>query len=131
MTLRERLRQLAEALPRGGAVTFSRDDLLAMLEEDGAENSPAERSTAVLDDLTVEDIMQATNRARSTVCGWMPELKRLGAYKLGREWRVPRATWEAFLAKRRDRQQGAAAPSSARRSSKVDTGSWRRLRKAG
>lgn len=88
MTLKERLRQLAEALPSPTAtVNLSRADLETLLG-DAAEPEP-------LSDLTVEDVAEEVGRARSTVRGWCHD-RKLRAYRLnGREWRITRAAlWQ-------------------------------------
>ena len=65
MTLHERLRQLALALPSDDAsVTITRAALLALVEEDGAPEAPVR-------DLTVEEVAEETGRAASTVRGWL------------------------------------------------------------
>lgn len=118
-----RLRQLAEALPEGAAVTLTREQLLALLEE--TRNAPESGAGEVFGDLTVVDIMAATNRARSTVCAWIAS-GELRAYRFGREWRVTRAAWQDFLDSRRD---GKAAPGPAiDHTQSVDTTSWRKYR---
>ena len=110
MTLEERLRQLASALPCDhSAVTMTRADLMALLERDGRDAEVW--STR---DLTVERVADETNRAPSTVRGWLiwgrsgakssttvtgacPALLSENTSKLGRSRLVPRretlATW--------------------------------------
>ncbi len=119
MTLRERLRQLASALPSDDcAVTITRADLVALLEEDSGD--PMVGSTR---DLTVEEVADQTSRAPSTVRGWLIS-GPLRGYKLnGRDWRVPRAALEEYL----DTQtkQTSATP---RDTGDVDIRAWRRIR---
>ena len=87
MTLHDRLRQLASALPSDdSAVTITRADLMALLEEGG---DPATLGS----DLTAQE----TGRARSTVRGWLIA-GMLRGYKLnGRDWRIPRAALRDYL----------------------------------
>ena len=93
MTLKERLRQLASALPSDTcAVTLTRADLVALLEDDSRETEVG--STR---DLTVEDVADETGRAPSTVRGWLIS-NALRGYKLNnRDWRVPRAALGEYL----------------------------------
>ena len=87
MTLHDRLRQLASALPSDdSAVTITRADLVALLERDSRETEVG--STR---DLTVEEVADETSRAPSTVRGWLMS-GALRGYKFNnRDWRVPRA----------------------------------------
>lgn len=91
MTLSERLRALAEALPSdASSVTLTRADLLTLAE--GSGDAPL-----AVRDLTVEEVAQEVQRAASTVRGWLIAGKLRG-YKLnGRDWRVPRAALRAYL----------------------------------
>ena len=67
MTLVERLRQLASALPSDDcAVTITRADLVTLLDDDTCEDEAG--STR---DLTVEAVANETGRAPSTVRGWL------------------------------------------------------------
>lgn len=102
MSLRERIRAMAEALPTESArVELSRADLLTMLEEGGsAERSPKDQEPLM--DLSVAEIMVATGKARSTVIGWINS-GGLDAYHFGREWRITRAAWHAYLQTKRSK----------------------------
>jgi hypothetical protein len=67
VTLRERLRQLASALPSDDcAVTITRADLITLLEDDTGETGVG--STR---DLTVNAVAIETGRAPSTVRDWL------------------------------------------------------------
>lgn len=117
MTIQERLLALAAALPAGGAVTLTRADLVALVE-DGAEVVPGTTS-----DLTVEEVAAELHRAPSTVRGWLiaGELK---GFKLNRKsWRIPRAALRAYL----DAQ--AAPPQPPTDPGKVDVSAWRRVQR--
>lgn len=77
MTLEERLRQLASALPSDdSAVTITRADLVAMLEGDSSEVGIASAQ-----DLTAEEVANETGRASSTVRGWLIS-EALRGYKM-------------------------------------------------
>jgi excisionase family DNA binding protein len=121
MTLAERLRALAHALPsEESSVTFTRSDLLTLAEGSG-QTAPA--STR---DLTVENVAEEVGRAPSTVRGWLIE-GQLQGYKLnGRDWRVTRDGLRAYL----DAQREAADLSSGQEETEdVDISAWRRVRR--
>lgn len=84
--------RLIAALPSDGAtVTLTREDLVLLRSSD-------HREVPVNGDLTVKDVAVAVHRSESTVRGWLVG-KRLTGYKLnGREWRIPRASLDQFLA---------------------------------
>lgn len=117
MTLSDRLRALAEALPsESSSVTLTRADLRTLVE--GSGDAPV-----AVRDLTVQEVAQEMHRAPSTVRGWLiaGDLK---GYKLNRrDWRVPRAALRAYL----DAQ--SHDPNDRVRSSEhVDIAAWRRVR---
>jgi excisionase family DNA binding protein len=116
VTVAERLRQLAQALPSDGAtVTLSRADLLALVE--GAEDP----GTSTGRDLTVEQIASEVGRKPVTIRQWLVA-GSLRGYKLNRrDWRVPRTALREFL----DRQ--AAGPEQAPPERPVDVQAWRKL----
>lgn len=124
MTLAERLRMLASALPSDdSAVTLTRSDLLALV--DGAEHSPSLPTR----DLTVEDVADETGRAASTVRGWLIDGKLRG-YKLNdRDWRIPWAALREYL----DGQGRDGGPEMERLApgEKVDITEWRKVREVG
>ena len=67
MTLAERLRSIASALPSdASAVTFTRADLFAL-----AEKETDEAPTASLRDLSVKGVAEQAGRAPSTERGWL------------------------------------------------------------
>jgi excisionase family DNA binding protein len=58
--------------------------------------------------LKVEDIAKELDVEQETVREWI-RAKKLAAYKIGREYRIERSDYEAFLAKRRtveEKQEG-------------------------
>lgn len=111
MTL-EHLRELAERLPDGAALSLPRDLLLDLL------NGVAVAAEPATDDLTVAQVAERLHRKASTIRGWCQEGRFTGVYKLnGRDWRVPPASVEAFL----NGQRPQPAP--------VDLGAWRRQRR--
>ena len=113
MTLEERLRQLASALPSDdSAVTITRADLVALLEEN---NGNARVSSTR--DLTVAEVANETGRARSTVRAWLIS-KSLRGYKLNnRDWRVPRPALREYLE--------AQATEASETRGEVDITAWR------
>lgn len=116
MTAAARLRAMAEALPSDAAsVTLTRADLLQIVE---GEAAPLHGR-----DLTVHEVAEETQRAASTVRGWLID-GQLEGYKLrGRDWRVTRAALRRFLA--------GETESQADGDDDVDLGAWRKLREAG
>lgn len=100
MTLADRLRSLAEHLPPGGSLTLTRDGLLDLAAADGGH---ADRAAAQVD-FTVADVAAQFLRSPSTVRDWCEHRRFEGAYKLnGRDWRIPQAAVDAFLAQQRGR----------------------------
>lgn len=113
MTLEERLRQLASALPSDTcAVTLTRADLVALLEDDSRETGVG--STR---DLTVEEVAHETRRAASTIRGWLGRGELDGYLLNGRAWRVPRASLREYLESKTTR--------SSETPGEVDITAWR------
>ena len=123
MTL-EQLRDLAERLPPGGALTLPRDVLLELCRPDDAGAG----------DLSVEQLADTLGRRPSTVRGWLEAGLFPGAYhlpasgKLSRTarpkvgaWRVPSSAVAAF---RLDQRAG----NSTRRRVHPKLGDWRSVR---
>ncbi len=110
----EQLRELAERLPEGAALTLPRAVLLealAGITVAGPIDAPAE--------LTVAELAGRFHRSPSTVRGWLEAGRFPGAFKLnGRDWRVPAVAVEAFIAQSRPR----ALPGA-------DLGAWRTRRR--
>lgn len=118
MTLAERLRQLAAALPsEASSVTLTRRDILAMLE--GAADAVPSTTGR---DMTVEEVAEEVQRSPSTIRRWLIA-GELRGYKLqGRDWRVTRPALRDYLA-----AQAASGNEEAPETSEVDIGAWRRL----
>ena len=115
MTLKERLRQLASALPSdASAIVISRADILAMLEED-----PRSHLSTSMRDLTVAEVAHETHRKPSTVRGWLNS-RALRGHKFHDDWRVTRAAL-------RDNLQAQATQSS-ETPGEVDITAWRKGR---
>ncbi len=116
MTLEERLRQLASALPSDdSAITFTRADLVFLREGNSSETGVA--STR---DLTAEEVADETGRAPSTVRGWLIS-KALRGYKLNnRDWRVPRTALREYLE--------VQATEASETQGEADIAAWRRGR---
>ena len=103
MRVIERLRLLVESAPPDATVPVRW--IGELLDQDDASVEPAMRrngSDPIMPDLSVDEIMTATSRERPTVIGWIQGGEFPNAYKLsGREWRIPRADWKAFLDRER------------------------------
>ena len=113
MTIRERLSQLASALPSDASgVLISRGDILAMLAED-----PGSHLTTSMRDLTVEEVAHETRRAASTIRGWLGRGELDGYLLNGRAWRVPRASLREYLE--------AKTTQSSETPGEVDITAWR------
>jgi predicted DNA-binding transcriptional regulator AlpA len=124
MRLIERLRQLVESAPPDATVPVRWIGELLDQDEVTIESIRKNGSDPVMPDLSVDDIMTATSRERSTVIGWIHDGDFPGAYKLnGREWRIPRADWTAFLDRERQGRPAEPAPSGGQA---VDLGRWRK-----
>ena len=119
MTLQERLRQLAAALPSDGSVTFTRTDLVALLEEE-----PGLASAGSTRDLTVVEVGAEVGRAPSTIRGWLID-GELPGYKLsGRDWRITRSALREYL----DGQASEATESLSE--TRPDITAWRTVQRA-
>jgi hypothetical protein len=96
----EQLRELAERLPDGAALTLPKVALLEALAG-GSLHTSAE-SVPPPGDRTVQELVVQFHRKPSTIRGWLEAGRFPGAYKLrDRDWRVPTAALEAFLAQER------------------------------
>ncbi len=115
MTL-EHLLALREAMPPGSSISLSKDALTELLDGLG---SP-EPSGPTPRDLNLKEVADRVGRAESTVKGWCSAGKLSGAYKLnGRDWRVPEAALETYLARMGAGRAGSIRPHS------NDLSSWR------
>jgi hypothetical protein len=122
MTL-DALRELAERLPDGAALTLPKAALLEAL--DHAEKVSGD---AVTVDLGVDQLAELLSRSESTVRGWLEAGRFPGAYRLPGQrragaWRAPLASLEAFRESARLRGRSTAAGATA-------LGVWRRHRPA-
>jgi hypothetical protein len=118
------LRELAEALPVGAAVSVPREWLLELLE--GAAPSPVPTNVQAAD-MTIADLALRFRRHASTIRGWLDKGAFAGAYKLrGREWRIPAESLAAFEeAARREAGIRVAAPKGSRHST-PNLADWRK-----
>lgn len=125
MRVIERLRLLVESAPSDATVPVRW--IGELLAQDDASIEPALRSNGsdpVMPDLSVDEIMTATSRERPTVIGWIHGGEFPGAYELdGREWRIPRADWQAFLDRERQGRPPEPVPNGGEG---VDLGRWRK-----
>ena len=115
MSVADRLRELAERLPPGGSLTLTRAGLLELAAVADGQADPA----AARADFTVAEVAARFHRSASTVRDWCEHSRFEGAYKLnGRDWRIPQAGVDTFLA-----QQRGESPVAQR-------GAWRAVRRA-
>jgi hypothetical protein len=116
VSLADRLRELAERLPAGGSLTLTRDGLLELA---AAADGQTDRAT-VGDEFRVTELAARFHRSASTIRNWCEHARFEGAYKLnGRDWRIPQAAVDAFLARQRGETPGG------------QLGAWRAVRRAG
>ncbi len=114
MNLADRLRELADRLPPGTALTLTRDGLLGLARDVDDPDQPAGRG-----DFTIAELAARFYRSTSTIRGWCERGRFEGAYKLnGRDWRIPPTGVETFLAEQRGQLPVA----------RLDT--WRTVRRA-
>ena len=127
MDLRETLRSVISGLPEGSSVTLPRSVLASWLDGTGEDPTGAHDGLPVaVADLTVSVLAEALGRAENTVRGWMSNVP--GAYKIGGEWRVPRAEWRAYLDSLGSEEK---VPMKVRSNRAVALGDWRRARAKG
>jgi excisionase family DNA binding protein len=118
VTISDRLRQIASALPSDdSAVTFTRADLVALLDREGAPASGLSPR-----DLTCEEVGEELGRSASTVRTWLIA-GELRGYKLNRKsWRIPREALREYL----DAQARGASSDDV--NGDVDITAWRKVR---
>jgi len=101
-SLADRLREVAERLPPGASVTLTRDGLLELAAVAGGRLE----ETAPQADFTVGELALRFDRSPSTIRDWCEQGHFEGAYKLnGRDWRIPEAAVDAFVARQRRQPQ--------------------------
>jgi hypothetical protein len=104
MVDREALQRLAQALPAGTALPVPREWVLELLS--GAE-TPKATTTPLELDLTPEEAGAALHRSPVTIRAYCNAGLFRGAYRMrGRQWRIPRAALEGFLAAERRTHEG-------------------------
>lgn len=117
MSLRERLRNLADGLPLNGSVVFTRGDLEALLAEESGTVNLATLNRA---DYTVAEVADRFGRAPQTVRDWINDGK-LDAYLFNeREYRITPAALAEFEEQRRNGKQAKPGPGKP-----ADLGAWR------
>ena len=123
MTLAERLRQIANALPPHGSVTLTRADLDDLLvAEDIAPKQKDENAAG----LTLQQVAERLGRSVSTVRGWCSDRRFPNCYRLrGREWRVPVSDIDAMLRLEAERHRKAQEPRT-RVGGGLTLSSWRK-----
>jgi Helix-turn-helix domain len=102
VNLADRLRDLAKRLPTGGSLTLTRDGLLELAATDeGQPDQPAAQP-----DFTIAELAARFHRSPSTIRGWCEHGRFKEAYKLNRrDWRIPSAALDGFLARQRGEPQ--------------------------
>jgi len=108
MTPQEALRAYAQALPAGTALPVPRELVLELL---GGGTSDQARIAPPSTDLTVAEVAGQFGRSPATVRGWCVAGALPGAYHFrGKEWRIPPAALDAFVAEERKRTPGKPQP---------------------
>lgn len=131
MTLETRLRRMVEAVPDEGQILLPVATLREWLDSDTAgDEAEAGPTGGSLPDagLTIADVAAHTHRTTSTVRGWVSAGRFPNAFRIGREWRIPRDDLAAFLA---PRERESAPPQSDSLTGRGDLGAWRRDRERG
>lgn len=90
------------------------------------EGAPADDDDPVMD-LSVEQAAEALAKAPSTIRGYCSGGLLPGAYKVGRSWRIPRASLRRYGEKSPEGELAATLG----RSQRVNLSSWRQLRRSG
>ena len=122
LTVEDRLRTLADALPDGDAVTLPVSLIRSWLARGGSADP--ERTA----DMTVAEVASLLSRSPQTVRTWIRR-GDLDAYRLrGKKYRVTRAALETFLALQR-RHVAAREPSRTAHASHTDLTAWRGSRR--
>jgi excisionase family DNA binding protein len=126
MTIQERLRRMVAVMPEEGSVSLPVATLRQWLAADDRADEPAAAclETSLPDaGLTVAQVAAHTKRKTSTVRGWLLAGRFPEAFRLGREWRIPKADLARFLGPREAPQH---EPTRDRElSGKGDLGAWR------
>jgi excisionase family DNA binding protein len=123
LTVEDRLRTLADALPDGAAVTLPVSLIRSWLVQGG----PADADHNA--DMTVAEVATLFNRSPQTVRTWIRH-GDLDAYRLhGREYRITAMALEAF---QQQQQAGAVSPlpQSATSTRAANLAAWRATRRA-
>jgi len=120
---RARVMALAEALPRGGSVVLDAEALRRLA---GIEPEAEAGASVVLTDLTAEAAGAELGRSASTVRAWCFQGRIPGAYRLGREWRIPRASLRRYLDAQAVLAAGPVGDGPPAAGSPVDLGRWRK-----
>ena len=112
----DRLRELAERLPPGGSLTLTRDALLDLAAAESGDRSDHANAPP---ELTVPELAGRFHRSPSTIRDWCEQGRFEGAFKLnGRDWRIPKAAVDAFLARQRRQPQESLVRLSAWRATR-------------
>lgn len=139
MTLLERLAQLVETVPPGGAVTLPRDWLAVQLGAGLATPTSLDPDPV---QLTVAQVATRLHRSPSTVRGWLERGELQGRKIKGRAWLVASLAVDRFLAGQpgprteslpSELTNTAARPRIVRskRSADANLGTWRNARRTG
>jgi excisionase family DNA binding protein len=99
-----------------------RDEIEAGVDRDEPKNQLTR-----LAGYSVRELAEYLGRSPSTIRDWLRRGEFPGAYKLGREWRIPKADVEAFLerqkeGRKRERRRGKSQP--------VTIGEWRKQKRS-
>ena len=122
LTVEDRLRRLADALPDGAAVTLPVSLIRSWLVQGG----PAEADPNA--DMTVAEVATLFNRSPQTVRTWIRH-GDLDAYRLhGREYRITTRALEAFLKQQRAGTVPPPRPERVSGARAANLGAWRAAR---
>jgi excisionase family DNA binding protein len=105
--LDERMRRMLDGMPEEGQITLPVCLLRAWLDDETIpEGTPTQATASPMPDpgLTVAQVAAHIGREESTIRGWVGEGRFPGAFKLGREWRIPREDLAHALTPRGENQ---------------------------
>lgn len=127
MHLGERMRRMLDGMPEEGQITLPVCLLRAWLEDETMlEDATANGASMPHPGFTVAQVAAHIGREESTIRGWVGAGRFPGAFKLGREWRIPREDLADALNSCGDNEAGRAREPEI--TGRGDLAAWRKER---